>query len=115
MKEKATKDDVARLIRGRASINRVGSRSVSHRLRADEITKLEVANSRGYLLVNGVTRPALLNSWYLTCQAERKPCLTVQHVEQGWLVTAVGDDGKKESVVSDLSQLPQFISELGDG
>jgi hypothetical protein len=115
MKEKITKDDVARLIRGKPSINRVGSRSVSHRLRADELTKLEVAILRGYLLVNGVTRDALKNSWYLTCQANEQPCLFVRHVEDGWLASVVTDKGTEESLLEDLSLLPKLLSELRNG
>ncbi|MFN5061282.1 MAG: hypothetical protein ACK5GN_00390 [Pseudomonadota bacterium] len=64
-----TKDDVARLTRGKRSINGVGSRQVRHRLRKDELERLAVARRRGYLLVTPSTRSALLNAWYLDCQA----------------------------------------------
>ena len=68
-----TKDDVARLSRGKASRNKVGSRATSHRLRADELKKLEVAKERGYLVTTPTTRDALMNTWYLWCEATGIP------------------------------------------
>lgn len=70
---KPTKDDVARLIRGRPSLNKVGSRAVSHRLRVYELEKLQLAKERGYLTVGGSTRQALLNAWFLWCEATDTP------------------------------------------
>ena len=64
-----TKDDVARLTRGKSSRNRVGSRQIRHRLRQDELKRLAIARNRGYLVVNPGTRAALLNAWYLDCAA----------------------------------------------
>jgi len=73
-----TADDVARLIRGRASPSKVGSRGVPHRLRSHEIQKLKVAAQRGYLLMHKSTRPALVNAWTMWCQAHELPCLMKQ-------------------------------------
>ena len=70
---KPTKDDVARLSRGRATRNKVGSRATSHRLRLDELKKLEVAKERGFLVVTPTTRDALKNTWYLWCEATGIP------------------------------------------
>jgi len=64
-----TKDDVARLTRGKSSRNRVGSRHVRHRLRQDELKRLDIARGRGFLVVTPGTRAALLNAWYLDCAA----------------------------------------------
>lgn len=71
--QRPTKDDVNRLIRGRPSLNRVGSRGVSHRLRLHERKKLEVAKERGFLSITPSTRDALINSWYMWCQATGIP------------------------------------------
>jgi|LakMenE01Jun11ns_1017448.scaffolds.fasta_scaffold7750293_1 hypothetical protein len=71
--QRPTIDDVARLVKGRSSPNRVGSRGVSHRLRLHERTKLEVAKTRGFLAVVPSTRDALLNAWFMWCQATDTP------------------------------------------
>jgi len=68
--KKPTKDDVARLVKGKPSLNKVGSRKVSHRLRQHELEKLKLAENRGYLLVDAKTREALKNAWHLLCEAK---------------------------------------------
>lgn len=68
-----TIDDVARLTRGRPSLNKVGSRGVSHRLRLHELKKLDVAKQRGVLTVLPSTRDALINAWFMWCQATGTP------------------------------------------
>ena len=71
-----TIDDVARLIRGKRSKNRVGSRQIRHRLRQDEIQRLSVARERGFLLITSSTRDALRNAWHLDKAIEEWPQLT---------------------------------------
>jgi hypothetical protein len=71
--QRPTIDDVARLITGRPSPNRVGGRGVSHRLRLHERKKLEVAKERGVLTVLPSTRDALVNAWFMWCQATNTP------------------------------------------
>jgi hypothetical protein len=78
--EQITKDDVARLTRGKSSRNRVGSRQVRHRLRQDELTRLNIARKRGLLVVNPGTRAALLNAWYLDCLARGVEYVCVDHL-----------------------------------
>lgn len=82
-----TKDDVARLIRGKPSQGRVGSRQIRHRLRKDELERLAVARSRGYLSITATTRTALRNAWYLDRLATSAPCLFVEHMEAGYSVS----------------------------
>jgi len=63
------KDAVHKLSRGKSSGKKIGNRNVRHRLREDEREKFEIAKKRGYLLVHKTTRKALLNTWYLWCEA----------------------------------------------
>ena len=84
-----TKDDVARLTRGRPSKSRCGSRQVRHRLRRDELERLSVARLRGYLLVNASTRTALRNAWYLDCVASSRRCLFVERVSSGYQISGI--------------------------
>lgn len=102
-----TKDDVARLIRGRPSRSRVGSRQIRHRLRLNELEQLSIARSRGYLLVNPSTRTALKNAWYLDCVACSRPCRYVEHTAAGYRVSGI-DNGEAiaESLVG--PELPDF-------
>ncbi len=85
--EKVTKDDVARLTRGKGSRNRVGSRQVRHRLRQDELTRLQVARKRGFLIINPGTRAALLNAWYLDCLARGVQYVCIDHASSGIIGT----------------------------
>jgi hypothetical protein len=84
-----TKDDVARLTRGRPSKSRCGSRQIRHRLRLDELERLSVARSRGYLLVTASTRTALRNAWYLDCVAASRRCIFVERVKSGYKVSGI--------------------------
>lgn len=60
---RATKDDIANLIKGKASKNKVGSRTVPHRLNKIELIKFEKATKLGFLKYSSKTRLALLNSF----------------------------------------------------
>jgi hypothetical protein len=103
MKEKSqiSKDDVARLIHGKRSRNRVGSRQIRHRLRQDELERLEKARDRGYLLITPSTRTALKNAWYLDCQANSRPFVSVERASGGFLVTATVGEQSGSAIVED--------------
>jgi len=75
-----TLDDAARLTRGKASRSKVGSRAISHRLKAYELEKLKIAAGRGYLIVNESTRSALINSWLMSCKARVIECVLLKRV-----------------------------------
>lgn len=108
-RQRVSKDDVERLIRGRPSPGRVGSRQIRHRLRQDELERLEVARSRGFLLVTKSSRTALRNSWYLDCLARQCACIYVERGEQGFHVTEVVGTSKVETVVKDLDGLQRAL------
>jgi hypothetical protein len=98
-KYEISKDDVARLIRGKRSKNRVGSRQIRHRLRQDELERLSIARERGYLLVTPSTRTALENAWHLDCLANKRPCVYVSRLAVGFLVrTCVGEQSYSKTV-----------------
>ena len=80
-----SKDDVFALTHGRPSQNRVGRRDIAHRLQKHEHEKLQIAERRGYLLVNKRTRQALKNSWFLLCQAKGAECVLLSQ-EEGEIV-----------------------------
>jgi|688.fasta_scaffold38509_8 hypothetical protein len=86
-----TKDDVARLVRGKPSKSRCGSRQIRHRLRLDELERLAVARGRGYLLVNPSTRTALKNAWFMDCVAASRRCFYVEHTESGYCLSGLED------------------------
>jgi hypothetical protein len=96
-----TKDDVARLTRGKPSKNRCGSRQIRHRLRLDELERLAIARSRGYLAVNPSTRTALKNAWYLDCLAASRPCVYAERTATGYLLSGV-EEGT--SVIPEVSR-----------
>ena len=96
-----TKDDVARLTRGKPSRNRCGSRQIRHRLRLDELERLDVARSRGYLLINPSTRTALKNAWYLDRLAVSRPCIYVERTASGFRLSGLED---AKPVLSEVSQ-----------
>jgi hypothetical protein len=103
-----TKDDVARLTRGKASRNRCGSRQVRHRLRLDELERLTVARSRGYLLITQSTRTALRNAWYLDCIARAKPCIYLERTSNGFLLSGLDDQNRpltREITLSECREL----------
>lgn len=95
-----TKDDVARLTRGKPSKSRCGSRQIRHRLRLDELERLSVARSRGYLLVTPSTRSALKNAWYLDRVAVKEPCIYVERTSSGYRLYGI-ENG--HTILSDLS------------
>lgn len=67
---KPTKDDVARLSRGRPTKSRVGSRAIRHRLNQDELKMLAVAKKVGYLKIPvRRVRQALINTYLMWCEA----------------------------------------------
>lgn len=55
------RDDILRLAKGKASIKRIGSRSVAHRLNKHEWERLEIALRKGYLKVKKSDRSSLVN------------------------------------------------------
>ena len=111
-RQRVSKDDVERLIRGRPSSGRVGSRQIRHRLRQDELERLEVARSRGYLLVTKSSRTALRNSWYLDCLARGYACAYVERTERGFHVLGILGTTKVETLVKDLDGIAQFCKRL---
>jgi hypothetical protein len=86
-----SKDDVARLTRGKPSHSRCGSRQIRHRLRLDERERLAIARSRGYLLVTPSTRAALKNAWHLDCLASLRPCIYVERTASGVHISGLQD------------------------
>ena len=102
-----TKDDVARLVRGKPSKSRCGSRQIRHRLRLDELERLAVARGRGYLLVNPSTRTALKNAWYLDCTAASRPCLFVEHTDSGYHLS-----GLEKGTAVPATTFPVFSEEI---
>lgn len=107
--QKPTKDDVARLIRGKPSRGKVGSRQIRHRLRNDELERLEVARSRGYLTITPTTRAALQNAWHLDRLATQKPCIFIQHTPHGYVVSAERNGASINGVVTDLEKVEEFL------
>lgn len=103
------KDDVARLIRGRPSKNRVGSRNIRHRLRQDELERLAVARSRGYLLLTTSTRTALQNSWFLDCTSRNVACVFVERTEEGLVVTRVEGEVYSRRLVTSTEELSKLV------
>lgn len=103
-----SKDDVERLIRGRSSRGRVGSRQIRHRLRQDELERLEVARSRGFLLLTKSSRAALRNSWYLDCQARGCACFYVERGERGFTVSGIAGTTQVKTVLKDLDSVASF-------
>lgn len=101
-KQNVSKDDVARLIHGKRSKSRVGSRQIRHRLRQDELERLAIARERGYLLLTSSTRTALENAWHLDCVANQRPCVYVSRVASGFLVTKALGTGSQSKVVESL-------------
>jgi hypothetical protein len=108
--QKPTKDDVARLIQGKPSKRRVGSRQIRHRLRNDELARLEVARSRGYLTITPSTRAALQNAWHLDRVSVSKPCVFVRHTEEGYLVTGEIKGAPFSKTVATLTEVEDFLS-----
>lgn len=102
-----TKDDVARLVRGKPSKSRCGSRQIRHRLRLDELERLAVARGRGYLLVNPSTRTALKNAWFMDCVAASRACFYVEHTESGYCISGLKDGQAVQAVT-----LPVFSEEI---
>ncbi len=107
---RATKDDVARLIRGKPSKGKVGSRQVRHRLRLDEIERLEIARSRGYLLITSTTRKALQNAWFLDCDARDTACVFAERVEDGFAVTQMKGEEFTREIVAIQEEIVSFLS-----
>lgn len=107
-----TKDDVARLIRGKPSKGRVGSRKIRHRLRKDELERLAVARSRGYLTVTPSTRDALRNAWHMDRLATLKPCLFVQHTADGYVISGERNGALIHAVVTSLKDVDNFFGRI---
>lgn len=107
-----SKDDVARLTRGRRSLNRAGSRRIRHRLRQDELRRLAVARERGYLLVTQSTRTALENAWHLDCLAYGRPFVCINRVSDGFRVTASVGELSITTVVDSLDNWREILGTI---
>jgi hypothetical protein len=107
-----TIDDVARLIRGKRSKNRVGSRQIRHRLRQDELQRLSVARERGFLLITSSTRDALRNAWHLDCTARNRPCVFVERASSDFSVTGVCASGSLHERRANLSEVVALVETL---
>ena len=107
-----TKDDVARLVRGKPSKGRVGSRQIRHRLRQDELERLAVARSRGYLTVTPTTRSALQNAWHMDRLAALKPCLFIKHTGDGYVISGENNGVLIHAVVTSLKDVETFFGNL---
>lgn len=106
-----TKDDVARLTRGKPSKNRCGSRQIRHRLRLDELERLSVARSRGYLLITPSTRSALKNAWYLDRVSVAQPCIYVERTASGYLLSGIENGQTLRSTLSPESFRERFSAQ----
>lgn len=104
-----TKDDVARLIRGKPSKSRCGSRQIRHRLRNDELERLSIARSRGFLAITPSTRNALKNAWHLDRLAASKPCVFVQHITDGYTVFGEKNGTPFSAVVNTFQQVEDLL------
>ena len=107
-----TIDDVARLIRGKRSKHRVGSRQMRHRLRQDELQRLSVARERGFLLITPSTRTALRNAWHLDCTARHRPCLYVERTNRDFLVVGQCDSRAIHERRATLSEVASLVESL---
>ncbi|MEY4667531.1 MAG: hypothetical protein RL518_230 [Pseudomonadota bacterium] len=110
--KRPTKDDVARLTRGKPSRTRVGSRQIRHRLRNDELDRLAVARSRGYLTVTPTTRAALQNAWHLDRLAALKPCLFVQHTANGYILFGEKNTLPIKVTVTSLKEVEESVRNI---
>lgn len=108
-------DDVEKLIHGKPSASRVGSRHIRHRLRQDELARLSIARARGFLLLTHSTRTALRNSWYLDCQARSRPCLYVARTERGFHVTGAGTLEDLNLACTTLEEVSAFAKDMLQG
>jgi hypothetical protein len=107
-----SKDDVAKLTRGKPSKSRTGSRHVRHRLRLDEQERLEIARTRGFLLVTPGTRTALRNAWWLDCQARQRPCVYVERTEAGLAVSGMNGTAPIKTSVASFDELLGFLQSI---
>jgi hypothetical protein len=72
-----------------------------HRLRLDELERLAVARSRGYLLINPSTRTALKNAWHLDRTAASQPCIYVERTASGYRLSGIQD---AQPIMTEVSQ-----------
>lgn len=107
-----TRDDVARLVRGKRSKNRVGSRQIRHRLRQDELRRLTVARTRGFLIVTSTTRNALRNAWHLDCRARQRPCVFVERTSSNFILTGEHNSQPLHAQLTNLSAVGLFVESL---
>jgi hypothetical protein len=105
-------DDVEKLIRGKPSKSRAGSRQIRHRLRQDELKRLSIARERGFLLLTSSTRTALRNSWWLDCDARNVPCIYVERTPGGFVVTGAGRLEGINRSINTLEEVLAFAEEL---
>ena len=107
-----TKDDVALLVRGKPSRKEVGSRQIRHRLRHDELRRLEIARTRGFLLLTQTTRNALRNAWHLDCQARSSACVFVERSGSMLVVTADLKTQIIKAEAPDLASVSRYMESL---
>jgi hypothetical protein len=107
-----TRDDVARLVRGKRSRTRVGSRHIRHRLRQDELQRLEIARSRGFLIVTQTTRDALRNAWHLDCRARLRACVFVERTDVDFVVTGEANSHPLRERLMTLGAVVSFVESL---
>jgi hypothetical protein len=67
--------DIIQLSKGKPSKNKIGSRTVPHRLNAFEQKEFEIAIKKGYLAYNSKTRLALQNTFEEYQRAKRLPAI----------------------------------------
>lgn len=68
-------EHVDRLIQGKSSGARIGSRQVGHHLTQHEKSRYQRAMRDGYLTVNAKHRSNLWDVWHKACQARNMNCL----------------------------------------
>jgi hypothetical protein len=105
-------DDVEKLIRGKPSKSRSGSRQIRHRLRQDELKRLAIARERGFLLLTPSTRTALRNAWWLDCQSRSTSCIYVERTQEGLVVTGAGNLDNIHRTLSTLEDVAAFAAHL---
>ena len=71
--------------------------------------RLAIARSRGFLAITPTTRAALKNAWHLDCLAVSKPCVFVQHTEDGYVVSGEQKGAPINATVSSLKTLEELL------
>ena len=90
----------------------MGSRQIRHRLRQDELRRLNVARERGFLLTTPTTRNALRNAWHLDCRARERPCFFVERMNANFLLTGERDSQALREELPTLVAVASFVEAL---